>query len=120
MPRTASGSFLDHGALRHDLPRALRIVWLIVAAVGGLAAIAPFLFSDSFLFGVFPVCAAKTAGSECILCGMTTAFVRIGAGDVAGAQAANGGALTVYFGLVLNFAAAAAYTMMRVIRHANH
>jgi hypothetical protein len=102
-----------------DLQRALRYVWLILACISGLALIAPLTFSSDFLFGLFPVCQAKAAGGECFFCGMTTAFVRIGQGDLTGAQSANRGALPLYFGLAVNFTAAAAYTMMRVIRHAN-
>jgi hypothetical protein len=109
----------DSGSLRHELPRALRIVWLVLGAISGLIVVAPYLVSSELLFGLFPVCAAKAAGSSCILCGMTTAFASIGRHDWAGAQAANAGALPLFVSLILNFAGACTYTMMRVIRHAN-
>ena len=108
-----------NGGLRHDLPKALRIVWLILGTVSGLLVLAPFFLPAQTLFSVFPVCAAKAAGSSCFLCGMTTAFVSIGRSDWAGALAANSGAIPLYIGLIVNFVAATAYTMMRVKRHAN-
>ena len=73
------------------------------------------------LFGIFPVCAAKAAGGQCLLCGMTTAFVHIGSRTIwTAARQANGGSLFFYTALTLNFVAVLlAYTMMRVFRHAN-
>jgi hypothetical protein len=105
--------------LLHDSQKALRYVWLVLACISGLALVAPLVLPSDFLFTLFPVCQAKAAGGECFFCGMTTAFVRIGQGDLTGAQSANKGSLLLYLGLALNFTAAAAYTMMRVIRHAN-
>jgi hypothetical protein len=104
---------------RDQFSRAVRIVWLIIGFVSGLAVISPFVFPAESLFSIFPVCAAKAAGGQCVLCGMTTAFVHIGTGDLSAARQANGGSLFLYSALALNFVAALAYTMMRVIRHAN-
>jgi hypothetical protein len=109
---------MTESGLRSDLPRALRVVWLILALVGGLAVVAPFLVPASLLFNIFPICSAKAAGSSCILCGMTTAFVSIGEGDIAAAQSANAAALPLYCLMIMNFAVAAAYTI-RVKRHAS-
>jgi hypothetical protein len=105
-------------SLTEDISQALRIVWLILGAVCGLVVLAPLLLPADLLLGSFPVCGAKAAGGQCFLCGMTTAFVRIGAGDVSGAMAANSGSIILYSALGLNFAAVLAYTMFRVIRHA--
>ena len=58
-------------------------------------------------------------GRPCPSCGMTTAFLRIGEGDLSGAAASNSGSILLYAGMALNFAAAFAYTMLRVLRHAN-
>jgi Protein of unknown function (DUF2752) len=102
-----------------DFQIALRIVWLILAGVSGLIVFSPLLFPSSVFLNLFPVCSAKLAGGSCILCGMTTAFVSIGNGDLATATQANRGAITVYVALGMNFLAAVAYTIMRVIRHAN-
>jgi hypothetical protein len=110
---------MNSRGLREDLPQALRIVWLILGALSGVIVVAPFLFSSEILFHVFPICAAKAAGSSCVLCGMTTAFVSIGHGDWARAYAENAGAPTLFAALLFNFVGAAMYTMMRVIRHAN-
>jgi hypothetical protein len=105
--------------LREDLPKALKIVWLIAAGVCGLAVIAPLVFPSSLLVGWFPVCAAKAAGGRCILCGMTTAFLHIGEGDLSGATAANSNSILLFAAMSLNFASAVTYTMLRVLRHAN-
>lgn len=105
--------------LREQLPQALQIVWMMTGLISGLIVIAPLLVPSEFLLHLFPVCAAKAAGRSCILCGMTTAFVQIGAGNFAGAQVANRGALALYSGLALNFGGLAAYTIWRVKRHAN-
>ena len=105
--------------LRYDLPQALRIVWLVIGTISGIVVVAPFFLSPSFLFNLFPICAAKAAGSSCLLCGMTTAFVSIGQHDWQGASSANPGSIALFGALLLNFLAVATYTMMRVIRHAN-
>lgn len=110
---------LRHEDLRHDVRVAASVVWLILAAVSGLVVAAPFLLPSTFLLNLFPACQAKTAGGSCILCGMTTAFVSIGEGDLVTAQLANRGAIAVYLALVTNFLATVAYTIVRVTRHAN-
>jgi Protein of unknown function (DUF2752) len=105
--------------LSRDISKALQIVWLIVGAACGIVIIAPLILPADLLYGWFPVCATKRSGGRCILCGMTTAFVRIGAGNWSGALSANSGSIALYAGMALNFVAVAAYTMFRVIRHAN-
>lgn len=102
-----------------DLQKASRIVWLIVAALGGLAVMLPLLVPAELLAGSFPVCSAKAGGGACILCGMTTAFLHIGRGDLTGAILAHGASILLYSILALNFVIALAYTMLRVFRHAN-
>jgi hypothetical protein len=110
---------MTDGGLRRDLPRALLLVWLVLGAATGFAALAPLVLPSPFLLRLFPVCPSKAAGFECVLCGMTTAFVRIGSGDLAGALRAHRGSVAVYCAFVLNFCGAAAYTMMRAKPHAN-
>lgn len=102
-----------------DLAQSFRIVWLVTAAVSGLAVLAPLFLPANFLLHLFPVCAAKAAGSSCAFCGMTMAFVQIGHGDWPGARSANSGSLLLYAALAANFLAAAAYAIMRTTRHAN-
>ncbi|HYP08513.1 MAG TPA: DUF2752 domain-containing protein [Bryobacteraceae bacterium] len=109
---------MDSG-LRRDFPQALRIVWLVLGVVSGLIVLAPFVLPAQVLSGVFPMCSAKAAGLSCAFCGMTTAFLSIGGGDWAAAEQANAGSIPLFWALALNFAGACAYTMMRVIRHAN-
>ena len=105
--------------LTDDISQALRIVWLILGAVCGFVIAAPLILPSDLLLGWFPICAAKAAGGRCFLCGMTTAFVRIGEGDLTGALLANSGSIALYTVMAVNFTAVVAYTMFRVIRHAN-
>ncbi len=105
--------------LRRQFTRALLIVWLIVGFVSGVAVGAPLVASSNTLYQLFPTCAAKAAGSSCMLCGMTTAFVQISGGDFHGARISNAGSIELYSILGLNFVASLAYTIWRVIRHAN-
>ncbi|HYI92988.1 MAG TPA: DUF2752 domain-containing protein [Bryobacteraceae bacterium] len=105
--------------LSRDISQALRIVWQILGVACGIVIIAPLVFPASVLLGWFPACATKTSGGRCVLCGMTTAFIHIGSGDWPEALSANTGSIALYAGLTLNFVIAVAYTMMRVIRHAN-
>ena len=93
-------------SFRDQFPRALRIVWLIIGFVSGFAVISPFLVALLSHFSASsPICAAKAAGGQCLLCGMTTAFVQIGGGDLDAARQANGGSLFLYTALALNFVA---------------
>ena len=105
--------------LSGDISQALRIVWLVLGAACGIVIIAPLILPGEMLYGWFPVCAAKKSGGRCVLCGMTTAFVRIGSGDWSGALSANSGSIALYAGLAVNFTIAVTYAMFRVIRHAN-
>src|SRR3990170_4120038 len=71
-------------------------VWLIVSVALAAAIVAPFVAPAEVLYGVFPECEAKRRGSACSLCGMTTAFVQISNGDLAGAQSSNSGSIALW------------------------
>jgi hypothetical protein len=47
---------------------------------------------------------------------MTTAFVEISRGDLDAARHANAGAIPLYAALLVNFAAASAYSFKKVLR----
>lgn len=96
-----------------DLRKAVKVVWLILSVVGMLAVVAPVVLPEQAVLGLFPVCSAKARGSSCVLCGMTTAFVRLAHGDWRGAVDANPGAPALYVTFALNFLAAAAYSLTR-------
>ena len=97
-----------------QLRPALIAVWLIIAAAGMLAAAAPLILGATTLYSVFPVCEARTRNSRCVACGMTTAFVAIGEGRWADARKANAGAIPLYAGFGVNFAAALAYSIRKL------
>ena len=101
--------------LQAALRPALTTVWLIVSAVLAVAVMAPFLAPAEVLYGVFSECEAKRRGSACALCGMTTAFVQISNGDLAGAQSSNSGSIALWSASSVNFGAAIAYSL-RVLR----
>ncbi len=105
--------------LRRDLAQALRLVWLVVGVITGALAAAPFVLPSQWMLGLFPACPAKLAGSECVLCGMTTAFVQLGSLDWAAAAASHRWSILLYLCFVLNFCGALAYTIVRAKRHAN-
>jgi hypothetical protein len=96
--------------LRAAVRPALTAVWLICSVALGAAIIAPFVAPAEVLYGVFPECEAKRRGSLCALCGMTTAFVLIARGDIAGAQSSNSGSVALWSVSAVNFAGAAAYS----------
>lgn len=101
---------------RSDVLPALAGVWLVISLVLLLAALTPFLAPSDALFGVFPVCEARARGSSCALCGMTTAYVHIGRGDFGSAQATNHAAVPLWVLSLLNFPAAAAYSIPALLR----
>lgn len=99
-----------------DLRKALTAVWILLSAVLFLAAISPWLLPAETLQSLFPVCEARRRGAACVLCGMTTAYIRIGAGDLGAALDANAGSLWLWGASVANFALAKAYIFMLLLR----
>lgn len=86
-----------------DLRVSLIVSWLIVTALTVPVIAAPFLVPASELFALAPKCEWKAKyGRECVLCGMTTAFVRIAEGDLDGAQRANRGSVLLFAGMAAN------------------
>jgi hypothetical protein len=99
-----------------QLGRALRIVWVVVSAVLMLAVLVPFVTPADTVYGLMPACEARLRGEPCMLCGMTTAYVRLAASDVASALDANRWSLTLWLGSVVNFALAKAYILFRLVQ----
>ena len=92
-----------------DVKTALARTWIVISAVFFLLAVLPFLAPAEWLFRVSPVCEAKRRGSECVMCGMTTAYVAIGNTQFADARDANAGALPLWIASMVNFSGAVAY-----------
>jgi hypothetical protein len=103
-------------SLRTDLPRALRSAWLILTFIALAAIVAPLVVPYEVLYGLFPECEARARGDACPFCGMTTAFISLSRGDIAAARESNAGSLAVYGAILVNFAAAAAYSIMTLLR----
>ena len=103
-------------SLRSDLRPALTGTWLVVSALLAAAAIAPLVVPAEALYGIFSECEAKRRGASCALCGMTTAWVLIARGDLAGAHDSNSGSIALWSASILNFIAASAYSLMAIRR----
>ena len=99
--------------LARDVKQAAHWTWRIVSVVLLCVALAPFIVPADALASVAPVCQAKRAGGQCALCGMTTAFLRIGAADWRGAAEAHRASVAVWSLFLVNFAVAGTYSMMR-------
>ncbi len=94
---------------RAQLRTALLISWLIVAAVLGSAAAAPFLLSPARIASLTPVCEWKARyHRECLLCGMTTGFILISQGRFGEAERRNRGSVPLYAAFCANALAAGA------------
>ncbi len=98
--------------------RALAISWVIVAFALMAAVFAPFVASEDTISGLFPACEARLRGQPCVLCGMTTAYIRLAHFDIPGALEANRYSLALWTATVVNFSAAKAYILFRLVRSA--
>ena len=84
-------------------------VWLIFSAATLPALALPFVPGAEGVTSALPRCEAKVNGSSCFLCGMTTAFYRIGEGRFSEAQTLNAGAVPLFIFFTLNAIAATVY-----------
>lgn len=86
-----------------DLKAALWMVWIVVSVVALSTLLAPWILTPQQIAAATPRCEWKERyGKECMLCGMTTAFLSIRQGRFEEAERANRGALPLYAGFVLN------------------
>ena len=100
------GGFLYIGPLR----RAFIIVWIVLTVASAAAAAAPFVLDAEIIHRLTPPCERRaTTGQPCSFCGMTTAFLDIGHGDLDGARNANAGALPLFSVFCLNTAVLAGW-----------
>lgn len=89
-----------------EFKAALRIVWLALSLVALSTLLAPWVFTPEQIAAAIPRCEWKARyGKECMLCGMTTAFIAIEQGRFGEAERDNRGSLPLYAGFVLNQAA---------------
>jgi hypothetical protein len=80
-----------------QLHQAAIAVWIILSCVLGALAIAPYVFSQDTLHHIVPECSAKAnGGTGCVLCGMTSAYIKIAHGEWRTAMELNHGAIPLY------------------------
>jgi hypothetical protein len=87
--------------------RALLLAWFAVSGVMAMTVAAAIFVPAPLVQRLAPVCEAKARGSECVLCGMTKAFLHLGRGEVAEAKRANRGSLALWTVFLGNGVAAA-------------
>jgi len=92
--------------------RAFVASWLIVTAVTAAMLAAPLLLSARTLTALTPRCYWKARyNRECVLCGMTTAFVHISAGELDEASRSNRASVPLYGGMLVNVCGAALFLL---------
>ena len=81
------------------------IVWTVLTVITASTLLLPFLADPHFILQHAPVCASQQQFHvECVLCGMTRAFIEIAAGHFGRARQLNGGSLLLYAGFLINSA----------------
>lgn len=86
-----------------ELRRSLSWAWFAVSLPLLLAIVLPLFAPASAIDRITPVCIWQSRfGRACPSCGLTTAFIRIGAGDWRGAHSANRFGIPLYTAFVLN------------------
>lgn len=78
-------------------------VWVILSLAAFFILLVPFIFPESTIYSLTPLCESKRLGKgECPLCGMTRAFIEISKGDFSGALISNRFSLALYGIFVIN------------------
>lgn len=80
-----------------EFKAALRIVWMAISIVLLSTLLAPWIFTPEQIASAVPRCEWKARyGRECVLCGMTTAFIDIAHGRWGEAGRTNRGSIPLY------------------------
>ncbi len=86
-----------------DVKRSFIISWLVISAVIFTMIVCPFVLPERSIYSIAPKCEWKTKyHKECILCGMTTAFIELSRGKINAAERSNRFSLCLYSIFVLN------------------
>jgi hypothetical protein len=104
-----------------DLRIAAVTVWLIVSAVilAGQVALA-FVPESAILRAGAALEWPRHEPGSCVLCGMTTAFLAIARGDLAGARAAHPWSIALFAVFVVNGVAAVVFSVARLRSRGAH
>ncbi|MEX0997143.1 MAG: DUF2752 domain-containing protein [Flavobacteriaceae bacterium] len=87
-----------------ELKKAIYIVWGIVAVIGQLLVIIPFVVSENVLLKTTPVCtAAISEEGSCVFCGLTRGFVALSNGMIEEALLWNQYSLLIFLFFIINF-----------------
>lgn len=86
-----------------EIRRAGFLAWAGLSLIVLFVLAASFVLSPAGARELVPECGKKARGAgECPLCGMTTSFTHVAAGDFAAAQEANRMGVLLFFLLALN------------------
>jgi hypothetical protein len=100
-----------------QLRTSLRAAWLVVSIPLLLCVMLPLVAPADTVAAITPVCVWKSQfGRECPGCGLTSAFLLIGSGDLRGAAHLHSAGLPLFGTFVVNSIVAAAYCLRRILR----
>ena len=98
---------------KKEIRAAFKIVWIIYSAIA-LLVIAITVFSAGTLHEISPVCLSKSLnGEECLMCGMTRAFVEISEGNIINAYILNKLSIFLFSVMSLNSILFILYTVKK-------
>lgn len=80
----------------NEFRQPLYLVWGFLSILMIFFLVLLFVLDSSFLLATAPTCPSKLEGSECILCGMTRAFLKIKEGQFCLAHDLNRGSLILF------------------------
>lgn len=100
-----------------ELKLAVSVVWHLLSVALLAVVLAAFLLPRTLVERWTPRCSARQLhGTECPLCGMTTAFLRIGAADWTGAWSANWSSVPLFVGFCTNAVVCLTVTSRKWVR----
>tara|TARA_R110002072_G_scaffold235697_1_gene393306 strand:+ start:20789 stop:21112 length:324 start_codon:yes stop_codon:yes gene_type:complete len=87
-----------------DLKKALYIVWGIIAVMGQVLVLIPFIIDEKVLLKSTPVCTASLSGEgSCLFCGLTRGFIALSKGMIEEALLWNKFSLLIFLFFLINF-----------------
>jgi uncharacterized protein with ACT and thioredoxin-like domain len=83
--------------------KAFLLVWLIISIIMLFSLITPFVLSENTVYKITPKCQWKEKyNRECIMCGLTSAFIHISKGEIAEASRHNRGGIYLFSIFIAN------------------
>ena len=79
------------------------VVWIIISIVTAAILILPLIITDQLILEISPTCSSiKKYNKDCIMCGMTRAFIQISHANFLSAQRLNKGSIVLYCSFLSN------------------